>query len=1794
MEQILFIDPDKNILQETGDFLQSNGYVVIGTGEGASGVEKALKNLPDIILCNTDLPDMNGYEVFKALQQNKSTATIPFVFLMNKASIKDIRKAMKMGADDCLVKPWSFEELSEVIKTRIDKKQRIINDRSKKVHRQEQYLRTILQTTKDGFWIVNHKGKIIDVNKTYCQMTGFTRDEVLEMTIRDMDAIETDQEAMDRMARVKKNVSEIFETRLWRKDKTVFDAEISVTYLNIKKGQYICFCRDITQRKNAEKEISGMASMLDLAPSAIAILDEEGRFLYTNLSYLQWHGYTSEELRQLSIHDLNVPESRKLIEERIAKIKNEGEASFEVKHYRKDGSIIPLLLFVKKIDWNGTPAMLSIGTDITEHKNAEKNLKESEKKYRRIAENISDVVWITDLNLKTTFVSPSIEKLTGEKPDAHLKRKFEERYPPKSLKKIQSIFSEELEREKDPNADKNRSRIVELQQYHTNGTLLWVSINVSFIRDENGNPIGLQGVTRDIIKLKQAELELKQSNQKNEAILEALPDLMFVLSSDGVYLDYYANKTDDLLMPPEHFLNRKDRDVLPGYLAEANQKTLKKLFKTGKVQNYSYTLEMHRKTMYFDARMVKLDEKRALSIVRNITDQKKAEKELIHSHNLMQYIIEHNRSAIAVHDKNLHYIYVSKPYFEQFKVKEKDIIGKHHYEVFPDLPQKWRDVHQKALQGIVSSAEDDPYYKEDGSVEWTRWECRPWYESDGSVGGIIVYTEVITERKNIEIELKEKTSFLSTLLETSPVGIVTVDKTGNITYANNRAEQILGLVKEEITSRTYDAPLWKHTDLDGSPLPDEKQPFNIVKKSLNTVFDVQHGITWPDGRVVILSINAAPIKDSKGQFNGMIASIEDISEIKQAELKLKAEHNRLEFLMQATGAHFNILDSDYNIVDVDTSWQQIYGDPQGRKCHEYFMGIEKPCSGCGVPIAFETKEITVNEEFLPVENKYFEVHTIPFQNEQGEWLCAEFNIDITERKKAEEALQSNYALLQIAGETARFGGWSVDLENNITTWSDAVADIHEVPHGYVPSVDEAINFYAPEWRETITQVFNDCAQKGIPYDEEMEIITRKGKRLWVRANARAMKDENGQIIKVQGSFQDITERKQAEEALRQSEEKFKNLFEDNVASMFLIEADTGNLVDVNEAAVKFYGWSRDEMCRMNINQINTLSPEEIKKEMAKAKNSRRLHYEFKHKRADGSVRDVEVFGSRIEIEGKDYLHSIIHDITEKKKAEKELTEQKELLTAIYSNAPLIMMVVNKERRVQQINGYAKQFAGRDAEEMLGFRSGEALRCLHALDDPKGCGFGDFCQQCVIRNSILDTLETGKTHLQEEAPYFFKGEDDKIREMTFMTSTTAIMVKGMRMVLVTLQDITDIKLAEKALKESEERFRYLFRDIPTIAVQGYRFDGTTTYWNKASENLYGYTAEEAIGRNLHDLIIPSEMQENVRNEMRQMYKSMKPVPASEMSLIRKDGTRVSVFVNHAIVQRHNHEPELFCLDIDITQRKQAEKMLQERNEIIQAQNEEYESINEELKQTNEELFKAKEHAEESDRLKSAFLANMSHEIRTPMNSILGFSSLLGKDNLPETAKKHYIRIIQTSGKNLVQIVNDVIDIAMIESGQLKISQSKVLLNQLFYGLYEIFTEKIKTDNLNIQLNLKIPDKEYTLFTDELRVKQILTNFLSNAFKFTEKGEIELGFRGVKNNKVKMYVKDTGIGIPKDKLETIFERFRQADDSTTRKYGGTGLGLAISKNLVELLNSKIGVKSEINKGSEFYFTLSGDQG
>lgn len=248
---------------------------------------------------------------------------------------------------------------------------------------------------------------------------------------------------------------------------------------------------------------------------------------------------------------------------------------------------------------------------------------------------------------------------------------------------------------------------------------------------------------------------------------------------------------------------------------------------------------------------------------------------------------------------------------------------------------------------------------------------------------------------------------------------------------------------------------------------------------------------------------------------------------------------------------------------------------------------------------------------------------------------------------------------------------------------------------------------------------------------------------------------------------------------------------------------------------------------------------------------------------------------------------------------------------------------------------------------------------------------------------------------------------------------------------------------------------------------------------------------------------------------------------------------------------------------------------------------YEDITE-RKEMEEELILAKEKAEESDRLKTAFLNNLSHEIRTPLNAIVGFSELLKKPDISASEVKHYTEIIDHSSGQLLAIIDDIFDIAALEAEQVKIINRSTDLNQMFELIYEQFAIRAAHKGIDLVYEQSLPDEEAVFITDETKLSQILNNIIGNALKFTKKGRIVFGSRKL-NKHIEFFVRDTGMGIPEELHEKIFERFRQGDLVSTGEFGGSGLGLFIAKSYVELLGGKIWLKSQPGKGSEFCFTI-----
>ncbi|MBN1413761.1 MAG: response regulator [Bacteroidales bacterium] len=383
------------------------------------------------------------------------------------------------------------------------------------------------------------------------------------------------------------------------------------------------------------------------------------------------------------------------------------------------------------------------------------------------------------------------------------------------------------------------------------------------------------------------------------------------------------------------------------------------------------------------------------------------------------------------------------------------------------------------------------------------------------------------------------------------------------------------------------------------------------------------------------------------------------------------------------------------------------------------------------------------------------------------------------------------------------------------------------------------------------------------------------------------------------------------------------------------------------------------------------------------------------------------------------------------------------------------------------------------------------------------------------------------------------------------------------------------------------------------------------WNTQTGNImlnerwgemigYNLTELEPLNINTWDNLIHPDDLAIAKELLQQHFNGELEFYECEVRLKHKNGKWIWVMNRGMVIEwdKKGKPARMTGTHIDISKQKQVEKELKELIERNQAINEKYLSQNRELtasieqiKSINKELLQAKEKAEESDRLKSAFLANMSHEIRTPMNGILGFAQLLRNPQLEGDKQQVYINLIQQSGQRMLNIINDLIDISKIEAGQLEVKFDIVDVKDLLQNLYLFFKSEAGKKGLSFSFSNRLANEENQIITDKTKVYQILSNLINNAIKYTESGEINFGCVRA-GNTIEFYIRDTGIGIPREYHEKVFERFRQVNTNFPVSQEGSGLGLTISKAYVEKLGGKIWVQSRPGEGSVFSFSVPVD--
>ena len=532
------------------------------------------------------------------------------------------------------------------------------------------------------------------------------------------------------------------------------------------------------------------------------------------------------------------------------------------------------------------------------------------------------------------------------------------------------------------------------------------------------------------------------------------------------------------------------------------------------------------------------------------------------------------------------------------------------------------------------------------------------------------------------------------------------------------------------------------------------------------------------------------------------------------------------------------------------------------------------------------------------------------------------------------------------------------------------------------------------------------------------------------------------------------------------------------------------------------------------------------------------------------------------------------DITDRKKTEQALRESEKRFRAVVEHSADAIALLDENGIIIYQSPTANVLSGYSHKESIG-KSG--LKNIYNDDLPK------------VKEVLTQLLKTPN-----------RTEDLQFRSVRkngtiWWVDATAINLlhdSSVNAIIINYRDITSHYMTEHIRRESELRYRLVTEHSPA-AIFLHR-NGQFIYLNPAGvKMLHAQNAEELRGQPIIERVHP-EWREKVTERVKSISEENKLAPLIDEKFVCMDGEVIDVQVQGVPVEYQGQKTVLVFAQ-DISGRKKSENRLRLQNEQYLLLNKQYLAQNSELiksldriKNINAELAVAKEKAEESDRLKTSFLANMSHEIRTPMNGILGFTELLKKPALEGALQRKYIDVIHRSGQRMLNIINDLIDIAKIESDQVEIQLTETNPNHILDELYSFFKPEAKRRGLDIVYEKYSDTENNKIVTDETKLTQVLSNLIKNALKFTNNGSIEFGYQP-KNNYLEFYVKDTGIGIEPDLTEKIFERFRQADAAYTRSCDGAGLGLSISKAYVEILGGKINVESEPGKGSLFSFTI-----
>ncbi len=1457
---------------------------------------------------------------------------------------------------------------------------------------------------------------------------------------------------------------------------------------------------ELIQKNEPEKDIRLYQTTFDSITDAVFIHDLKGRFLLVNQSACNILEYSRDELLALSVAD--IVKSTDKIASRIAEINTQGNLVFADYHFSKSGLPIPVEVNSQDIEFNGKKAIISVVRNLTERIIQQEILQTSEKKYRDLFNNMNSAFALHQIVINREGkaidylfreVNKEFEKITGLKNKDVLGRPVSEIFT--------GIKSEPL------NFIELYGKVALSGESIYYDSLYSKSLKKYFtISAYCPQPGYFATIFRDITEYKTTEKALAESEKRNKLLADLSFEAM-VIHRAGIILD--VNKAFEKLTGYTHdeaigqnlfekVTFKRDLEKVTKNIARPHAKPYHIV--GIKKDGTPFHAEVEGRDFVMDG------EKTRIVSIRDISEKIAADKALRESEEKFRSLAQTTPTAILVYQNNV-WVYANLAASHITGYDEGELLGKKFWEfIHPDHKNLVKERGQKRQIGQNPiSRYEFKILSRSGEEKWVDMSATAITFHDKPA--ILVSVIEITERKQALLKLSESETRFRTLAH-SAMELAALNSMDEIlTYAAAKVYEIIG-----------------------------KQGY-ITVSSFNNISKQWH-LKAMEG----LGKKIQKITSMLGFHpNKLQGSISD------------------EFFLNLNIGKLSPLPNDISMLT---------------------NGLISPKTGEFI------------QKLLSLQN----IYTINFQHHQHQLgnitilcsqQCEQLNVEMIEAfvSQINIFLEKEMAKKEVKDKEKRYKLLAETASECILIHHSGI--VHDFNHAFeklfgyrlaeLQGMDVVEAIISPEYQ--VHTRHNIHTEYTKPY--EVMAKNKKGDYIPIEIEGNNL-EYDGKNMRIT-LIRDLSERKRSEQELRESEDKFKSVF-DFANIGIAITTVEGLAIDVNEELLTLVGYSKAELIGKNFLEIthpdDRLREIQCLKEIISGK-SETSRYEKRYLKKTGEIIWVDVaIAARRNHEGQiDFFIGMVMDITAYKNFEATLKESESRFRELYQtiNSGVAIYKVNNQGekgadyQIQNINKAALKMLGKTREETIGF----TLTDIRPAIDSYG-----------LVPVLQKVWKTGE-------PDFFPAKLYVDENFKNWYEFQIYRLPNNEIVLV-YEDVTQQKENQQSIMSSQTRLQLA---VKSGGIGTWELDLTTheLFWDDPMFELYEIAPDQFQGvyevwsRSLNPLEL-----ERVEKELQLAIQGEKDFD-TEFTITTGSGSvkNIKAFALTTFDENSGHE-KIIGINYDITYQREHEAQLQLKNEEIAIQNEEYLVLNqtlqervEEINKINVELKVAKELAEQSNQLKTAFLANMSHEIRTPMNSIIGFSQLLTQH--PDTKNiGRYTQIITNSAQQLLSLIDDIILYSRLQTGLIPLKEKEFTVYDLLNDVAQSFDLPKYQKGIVLEIQNSSDLLDMRVKADYDKIRQILTNLVSNSFKYTNEGRITIGST-IDGKKLKFFVKDTGIGIQKEELKQIFGRFFRGQEVERSNIRGSGLGLSIVKELVELMKGKISVISEKGVGSQFNFCV-----